>query len=105
MSRAGSPVARPAVGDNDGGMKFAAFLTASLSLWLLLPVASFAQEAGAQPARPEKGMVITQDTTFAPGEYRLSSASLDEPALVIRGDGITVDFAGATLIGTEDPTR
>jgi len=47
------------------------------------------------------GMVIDHSITVKPGTYRLPSASLDAPALVIRGAGITVDLTGVTIEGGE----
>ncbi len=48
------------------------------------------------------GMVIDRSVRIAPGTYRLRApASLDSAVIVVRGDGITVDFAGGTLEGTD----
>ncbi len=48
------------------------------------------------------GMVITESVRIAPGTYRLPAhASVDSALIVIRGDDITVDFAGAQLVGTD----
>jgi parallel beta-helix repeat protein len=64
----------------------------------------------AQPARQgtapptielREGLVITKSARVAARTYRLSaSASLDSAVITIRGDNITVDFAGATMEGT-----
>lgn len=46
------------------------------------------------------GLVITSSVRIAPGTYRLRGpASLDSSVVTIRGDHITVDFAGATMEG------
>ncbi len=46
------------------------------------------------------GLVITRSVRVVPKTYRLfAPTSLDSAAIVIRGEGITVDFAGATLLG------
>ena len=46
------------------------------------------------------GLVITRSARIAPGIYRLTAPrSLDSAAITIRGDHITVDFAGATMEG------
>ena len=46
------------------------------------------------------GMVITTSVRVKPKSYRLpASASLDSAVIIIRGDDITVDFAGATMQG------
>ena len=60
--------------------------------------------AGAQTPLPEirlhAGLVITRSVRVTSGTYRLPApSSLDSAAIVIRGDGITVDFGGATLRG------
>jgi len=60
--------------------------------------------AGGQTPLPEitlhPGLVITRSVRVTPGTYRLTApSSLDSAAIVIRGDGITVDFGGATLRG------
>ena len=56
-----------------------------------------------------RGLVITHSVRVAPGRYRLAaSASLDSAVIVVRGDDVTVDFAGAALDGTDpaaDPDR
>jgi parallel beta-helix repeat protein len=49
------------------------------------------------------GLVISRSVRVRPGVYRLAApASLDSPLVTVRGDDVTVDFAGATLIGTRD---
>lgn len=52
------------------------------------------------------GQVITQSATVARGTYRIPNASDDasEAAIVVHGDGITVDFNGAVLEGTPQDT-
>jgi parallel beta-helix repeat protein len=46
--------------------------------------------------------VITHSVRVAPRTYRLAAdSSLDKPAITIRGDDITVDFAGASLVGLD----
>lgn len=47
---------------------------------------------------PAPGMRITSSVLIAPGTYRLPDEK-NIGAIRIRGDGITVDFQGATLIG------
>ncbi|RYG31444.1 hypothetical protein EON81_22885, partial [bacterium] len=54
------------------------------------------------------GTVIDHSVRIAARAYSLPSASLEKPALTIRGDGITIDFNGAELRGTAltvDPDR
>jgi parallel beta-helix repeat protein len=48
---------------------------------------------------PAPGMVIDHSIRLRPGTYRLASRSLEAPALVIRGEDITVDLTGVTLEG------
>jgi parallel beta-helix repeat protein len=71
----------------------------SLAFSLLAPSVAMAQAALPEiELRP--GLVITRSARVAPKIYRLGApASLDSAAIVIRGDGLTVDFAGATLEG------
>ncbi|HVZ78939.1 MAG TPA: right-handed parallel beta-helix repeat-containing protein, partial [Gemmatimonadaceae bacterium] len=78
---------------------------------LALPIASAAaQRARRLPVidlRP--GLVITSSVRIRPATYHLPApASLDSAVVVIRGDNITVDFAGARMEGTDphaDPDR
>jgi hypothetical protein len=47
-----------------------------------------------------QGLVITKSARVAPRVYRLpGSSSLDSAVITIRGDNITLDFAGATMEG------
>ena len=71
----------------------------------LVPVVAGGTLAAAQaPAlvlRP--GLVITRPVRVVPNAYRLRApVSLDSPLVVVRGDDVTVDFTGATLLGTAD---
>jgi hypothetical protein len=47
-----------------------------------------------------RGLVLERSVTIKPGIYRLQSADLTTPAVIIRGSGVTVDFSGAILEGT-----
>ncbi|HEX6695018.1 MAG TPA: NosD domain-containing protein [Longimicrobiales bacterium] len=54
------------------------------------------------------GMVITSSVRVQPKVYRLAPRPGDSAVIIIRGDGITVDFTGAELQGTHpslDPDR
>lgn len=65
-------------------------------------VIAFGAYLGAQDAvtlRP--GMVIDRSVTVKPGTYRLPSASLETPAIIVRGSNITVDLTGVTIEGGE----
>ena len=54
----------------------------------------------AAAVRVTAGMVIDRSLTIRPGTYRLASSDdLTRPAVIIRGDNITVDFNGAVLAG------
>ncbi len=50
---------------------------------------------------PTAGQAITQSCRIAPGEYRFDGAAdgLENPALIIKGENIEVDFQGATFLG------
>ncbi|MGH7634453.1 MAG: hypothetical protein ACRENC_12035, partial [Gemmatimonadaceae bacterium] len=72
---------------------------------MALPFVSAALPAQGGAARTitlHRGTVITHSVRVAPGRYRLAArASLDSAVIVVRGDDVTVDFAGATLEGTD----
>jgi parallel beta-helix repeat protein len=56
-----------------------------------------------QPATvtPRAGLVITRSTRLTPGTYALpASRSLDSAIITVRGDDVTLDMRGVTLIGT-----
>ncbi len=74
------------------------------SVGTMLLLAARALDAQASPGLPtvtlRPGLVITSSARIAAGTYRLSApASLDSSVITIRGNDITVDFAGATLEG------
>src|SRR5512132_2526073 len=49
----------------------------------------------------QRGLIITSSVRIAPKVYRLPApSSLDSAVIVVRGDDVTVDFAGATMEGT-----
>src|SRR5262245_46486909 len=49
-----------------------------------------------------RGLVITRSVRIAPKVYRLAApSSLDSAVVTVRGSNITVDFAGATLVGLD----
>jgi hypothetical protein len=65
-----------------------------------LLITAGAHRLTAQPTVPlTQGLIIDRSVTITPGIYRLTSPDIDTPALVIRGEGITVDFGGAILEG------
>jgi parallel beta-helix repeat protein len=69
-------------------------------------ITAHAASAHAQQPNPtielRPGLVITQSVRVAPRAYRLAaSASLDSAVITIRGDDITVDFNGASLVGLD----
>jgi parallel beta-helix repeat protein len=72
---------------------------------LLLILLIFAGTAGAraqQTVRLRAGMVLTTSARIAPGVYRLPAPqSLDSAVIIIRGNNLTVDFEGATLLGSD----
>ena len=57
--------------------------------------------AADKPLKLEPGLKITANATIAPGTYVIP-AKWEEPAITIAGDNITVDFAGAELVGAAD---
>jgi parallel beta-helix repeat protein len=79
---------------------------------LLIAVSAHASSAQGGPlpvVRLRAGMVITRSARVAPGTYRLPGpASLDSAVITVRGDSITLDFGGATMLGADpnaDPDR
>jgi parallel beta-helix repeat protein len=75
-------------------------------LGITLTVAPFTQAQSPAKAKTSPtielrpGLVITQSVRIAPRVYRLSAPeSLDSAVITIRGDDVTVDFAGATMEG------
>jgi parallel beta-helix repeat protein len=68
-----------------------------------------AQDPAATPVvELTAGMVVTSSVRVQPKVYRLAPRPGDSAVIIIRGDGITVDFAGAELRGTDpshDPDR
>ena len=57
--------------------------------------------SGDQQPTLEKGLVINQSTTFTTDTILLSSDSLSQPVLTIRGNDLTVDFSNLLLRGSE----
>lgn len=75
-----------------------------LLIWLALLASTPLAAQQTRTVRPRAGMVITRSVKLAPGTYRLPSRSDSLPVLTIRGDGITVDLRGVTLIGAPSGT-
>lgn len=73
-------------------------------LGLAAGVASCQQKTAERPQLAlQAGLVISSDASIAPGAYSLNgSDSLGRPVIVIEGNGITVDFNGAEMIGSAD---
>ncbi|HSJ63191.1 MAG TPA: right-handed parallel beta-helix repeat-containing protein [Gemmatimonadaceae bacterium] len=80
-------------------------LTGAFVLVLASGVAGAQRPADRAPLRsvvPRAGMIITTSVRIAPGRYELPApGSLDSALLVVRGDDITIDFAGAELVGLD----
>ena len=71
----------------------------TVGLLLCATIAS-AQQRTLPTIELKHGLVITQSARVVPRVYELPSiAPADSPIIVIRGDNITVDFAGALLQG------
>jgi hypothetical protein len=78
-------------GDLPGTLLFVSMVLAGLVMGLM----------GMQEVKLSQGMVIRESVTVAKGDYLIAGGGVDAPALVIEGDGITVDFSGAILRGTK----
>jgi nitrous oxidase accessory protein NosD len=74
---------------------------AGLAAWLAVAAVQ-GLGAGREPIVLTPGLVITRSTTVRPGRYELPASDLKTPAITVRGENITVDFAGATLAGGAD---
>ena len=69
---------------------------------VLLPAGSL---AGQGQVVPRSGLVITRSVRLVPGVYGIPApGSLDSGAITIRGDSLTVDARGVTLLGAPDTT-
>lgn len=68
---------------------------------LLCATTGWAQDRSLPTIELKPGLVITASARVASRVYELPSiAPADSPIIVIRGDNVTVDFAGATMEGT-----
>jgi parallel beta-helix repeat protein len=65
---------------------------------VLVSVCVVTGQLRAGPIRPTAGFRITQSVELEPGVYRLPDPK-DEGAIIVEGDGITLDFSGVTLDG------
>lgn len=76
-----------------------------LALLLAVALPLHAQAPRSPAIALHSGLVITRSVRVLPRTYRLAApASLDSAVLTIRGDDVTVDFAGATLEGLAPDT-
>jgi hypothetical protein len=73
---------------------------------MTFPLAAvLAVASSGQPVDLTAGLVVTGDTRVRPAVFRIAASDdLSIPAITIRGDGITVDFAGAVLRGSSEDT-
>ena len=71
------------------------------SLWVSVVMALDLAAQMPQGMSLTPGMVIDHSVTVTPGTYRLPSASLDVPAITVRGADITIDLTGVTIEGGE----
>ncbi len=77
-------------------------LPLQLPLQLLLPLLVAQPSQAYAQTRPRTGMIITRSTRLAPGQYRLiAPSSLDSAVITVRGDDITLDLRGVTLLGAD----
>ena len=61
------------------------------------------QAQGLPRENPRVGLVVTRSVRLTPGTWHLTpDPSLDSAAITIRGNGITVDARGVTLLGAPD---
>ncbi len=63
----------------------------------------FFASCGLNQVKLSEGMVIAKSVTIKQDTFRINgSDSLNKPVIIIEGDGLTVDFNGAVLIGSND---
>lgn len=83
------------------------FLCVVLAGGLVETVPSRLHAQGGQTVEPRAGLVITESVRIARGTWHLPApASPDSALIIIRGDDLTVDLSGATLVGSaldDDP--
>lgn len=67
-------------------------------------IIGLALSVATQPVSLKTGMTISRSTTIAKNTYLLPSSAEDGKggAILVKGNGITVDFGGATLRGTPE---
>jgi len=64
-----------------------------------------APAAGQERVVPRAGLVITHSVRLAPGVYGLPApGTVDSAVITVRGDSLTVDARGVTLLGASDST-
>ncbi len=81
--------------------KIKGFLPWFLMIPMLMALGAPLGAAAEQVVTLTPGMVIDHSVTVKPGKYRLPSASLDAPAMTVRGSYITIDLTGVTIEGGE----
>ncbi|MFK7773362.1 MAG: right-handed parallel beta-helix repeat-containing protein [Saprospiraceae bacterium] len=75
----------------------------NLLVSFLLLTTFFSCKKNTTNIRLEKGMVISESVTILADTFRINSTEkLDEPAILIQGENIVVDFQGAVLKGSND---
>jgi nitrous oxidase accessory protein NosD len=76
---------------------------AALVALALPPAAGSARAQPVPTVVPRPGLVVTRSVRVRPGTYRLSApASTDSALIVVRGDDVTVDMRGVTLVGAPE---
>lgn len=68
---------------------------------LLLGGTTITSLSAQEPMAFRAGLVITRSVRLKPGIYRHASASLDAPLITVRGNDLTVDLRGITLLGKD----
>jgi parallel beta-helix repeat protein len=71
------------------------------SSWIFMLMALGAYLGAQGQVSLTAGMVIDHSITVKPGTYRLPSASLETPAIAVRGANVTIDLTGVTIEGGE----
>ena len=71
-----------------------------ISVFLFAALVSTGWLPAEQALAPAPGLVIERSTAIRRGVYQLSSANLESPVIVVRGNDIELDLSGVELVGS-----
>ena len=76
-------------------------LRSFVPVWAILLVAMCSCEESSEVFRISEGLIINESVVFSNDTLLLERKALAQPVLVIEGEGITVDFGGSLLNGSQ----